>query len=569
TGIANNIVSLGAVKSEILTATGSQLTVKVLPGSNSVAPITITNLVSQKTATSLMIQPSYFTVTYPGGKFSPSSYVKSTYDVGTGPFSITSADFNADGKADIATANFDSNDVSVLIRNSANDGFNQKIDFAAGLTPRMIVSADFNGDGNADIATAADGASKIISVLIRNANPVESGGFTLEQNVTANLRLNSLTAGDINGDGKMDLVSANTTTNTVSVFLRNVANTGFVLGGSYGVGQVLTNVAVGDFNGDGKLDVAATSWNLNMVSILMRNSANTGFDSPLNYAVGVKPRGLNVGDFNGDGKSDIVVANHESVSVSVLIRNSSNTGFDPLVNYPVAIFGQWVVVGDFNGDGKSDLAVNGFQQTDPYGDNIFVLLNDGTGVFQSPIGFLSTGLVRSVTTGDFNGDGMADLFAANNNMNNVSLFESNLAIWKGEISSDWNQSANWWGKRVPTIATETVVDFCATYPQLSSSIQVRRLLIINAELNMNNYTIGVTEDTSVLQSKIIGQGSLTSADILEFADNTVEGAITLNKTGGVNNSWKGNNNYKGQLSIINSSTKTISAASQSPDRIEY
>lgn len=569
TGTGNNMVSLGAVKSEVLTATESQLTVKVLPGSNSVAPITITNLVSQKTVSSLMIQPSCFTVTYPGGKFGTASYVKSTYEVGNGPFSITNADFNADGKADIATANFDSNNVSVLIRNSANDGFNQKVDFGVGLTPRMIVSADFNGDGDPDIATASDGASKIISVLIRNSNPIESGGFAIEQNVTANLRLNSLTTGDINGDGKIDLVSANSSSNTVSVFLRNAANTGFTLAGNYGVGQVLTNVAVGDFNGDGRLDIATTSWNSNIASILMRNSANTGFDSPVNYTVGSRPRGLNVGDFNGDGRSDIVMANHESFSVSVLIRNSSNTGFDQAVNYPLPVYGQWVVVGDFNGDGKSDLSANGFQQADPYGDNIFVLLNDGSGVFQNPIGFLSNGLVRSVTAGDFNGDGMADLFAANNNMSNVSLFESNLAIWKGEISSDWNLPNNWWGKHAPGVNSETVVDVCVTCPQLSGSIQIRRIVIKNAVLNMNSYGIAVNEDTSILQSRIIGPGSFSSMDILEFSDNTVEGSITLSKTGGVDNSWKGNNNFKGELNITNSSTKTILTASQSPNLIEY
>jgi len=72
-----------------------------------------------------------------------------------------------------------------------------------------------------------------------------------------------------------------------------------------------------------------------------------------------------------------------------------------------------LAVGDFSGDGKLDLAV-----TNPSTDKVSVLLGNGDGTFQNPVGY-STGAAGShpigVSAADFNGDSTLDLAVTNLN----------------------------------------------------------------------------------------------------------------------------------------------------------
>jgi hypothetical protein len=77
-------------------------------------------------------------------------------------------DFNGDGKLDLATANINSNSVSILLRNSANTGFDAKTDYNVGSGPRSVAVGDFNGDGKLDLAAANFGGNSV-SILSRNS----------------------------------------------------------------------------------------------------------------------------------------------------------------------------------------------------------------------------------------------------------------------------------------------------------------------------------------------------------------------------------------------------------------
>src|SRR5436305_1475348 len=69
-----------------------------------------------------------------------------------GPQAVVAADFNGDGKLDLALTSGGTT-VSVLLGNG--DGtFRPAVNFATGSGPRSIAVGDFNGDGNLDIVTA-------------------------------------------------------------------------------------------------------------------------------------------------------------------------------------------------------------------------------------------------------------------------------------------------------------------------------------------------------------------------------------------------------------------------------
>src|SRR5215212_4057864 len=82
------------------------------------------------------------------------------FGAGDAPRDILSVDFDGDGFLDLAVTNSDfgnrTNTVSVLLGNG--DGtFGAPQSFEVGLWPKQLTSADFNSDGNADLATGNTG----------------------------------------------------------------------------------------------------------------------------------------------------------------------------------------------------------------------------------------------------------------------------------------------------------------------------------------------------------------------------------------------------------------------------
>ena len=93
------------------------------------------------------------------------------FDAGTGPLSFAVGDVNGDGLQDLAVANYDfnihgPNTVTVLLGNP--DGtFQAPQAFGAGTNPASVAVGDFNGDRRPDLAVANFNSNNV-SVLINN-----------------------------------------------------------------------------------------------------------------------------------------------------------------------------------------------------------------------------------------------------------------------------------------------------------------------------------------------------------------------------------------------------------------
>jgi uncharacterized repeat protein (TIGR01451 family) len=348
------------------------------------------------------------------------------FSAGTNPASIATADFNGDGRPDLAVANMLSDNISILLADGPGH-FAPPVNYAAGLRPWWVAAGDINGDGKPDLAVA-NGSGGSVSVYLGNGH----GGFDPLPQVSVGGPCRSLAIADLNGDGKADLAVAKEM--TVAVLL-GIGSGGFGPPVDYAVGSNAVSVTTADFNGDGKPDLAVANQSSNNVSILLGNGSG-GFGPPLNLPVGTSPSQVVVGDFNGDAKADVAVSNYGSRSVYTLMGDGTG-GFGPVSIYAVGD-GPWGLVGaDLNNDSKLDLAV-----VNRNGHTVSLLLGNGTGGFiVSSVSFGAGRSPLSIISSDFNNDGKVDLAVANNHFFPFEQSSADVSVLLGDGSGGFPAAA--------------------------------------------------------------------------------------------------------------------------------
>lgn len=337
------------------------------------------------------------------------SFSREDYPAGRYPQQITAADFNGDGRPDLALANSYWEEEAVkgvaILLNDGNGGYGAPAIYATGESADDLHTGDLNGDGHPDVVVVSRLDDRL-TVLLNDG----LGAFPVTVDYDIDQSPYAVRVADFNNDGHPDVVT--TSGDNVAVMI----NTG---DGALAAGVIYTTtsairLAVGDVNNDGYDDIAVTNGSSNIVSILVSNGDGT-FAPQVTYPTGAYANYATIEDLNGDGWSDLVVTNRNDNTLSILLNNGNGT-FAAHVVYNLGNSPATPVAGDLDGDGHADLAiVNG-------GDgNISILLNnsDGTFSFETTLG-IESGFNAAVIA-DLNGDGRNDIAVTNTGFNDVSV----------------------------------------------------------------------------------------------------------------------------------------------------
>ncbi len=294
-----------------------------------------------------------------------------------GTFDMTIGDFNGDGKLDVALVGY-TNGTNGLLQIMLGNGDGtftkgQTVSFAS--IPGSVTSADFDGDGKLDLAVGMD---KVYFYKGAGDGTFSAAGsFSLGTPNSVGVRV-----GDFNADGKVDLAASD----GLSLFvLWN--NGGFkfskvlLKSTKYGIGAMPVDVNQDHFTdllvtyytceiGKDVSGYGCTNWEVLLGSgnKTFRKSADVNIPG---YSNGLW--GTTAADVNGDGINDIVGLGN-FFQMLVWLGNSDGSYQNTPLVFQVGsnTSASDLVAGDFNRDGKIDFATPAPGQSNSQGLAVFL-----------------------------------------------------------------------------------------------------------------------------------------------------------------------------------------------------
>ncbi|MDH3975167.1 MAG: VCBS repeat-containing protein [Deltaproteobacteria bacterium] len=250
-------------------------------------------------------------------------------NTGEGPISIATADFNSDEELDIITANKASSTVPVSLYLGNGDGTFTASSFPYHRDmPTSVDTADFNNDGKADLAITYPYAGHI-AVFLGNGD----GTFNLVSTNLGGYSLygNGLSVEDINFDGVHDIVTVPSFGKGI-VLLGNGDGTFLKVNWNARSTEEYTSMVISDFDCDGKHDMALAGFDFNdlirRLYIYQGNGDGT-FQESINYVTPMinifvlNESSIDAEDLNGDGKNDIAIKNSMGDRVNIYLNRTS------------------------------------------------------------------------------------------------------------------------------------------------------------------------------------------------------------------------------------------------------
>lgn len=455
---ANNVVFFGATMGNVVSVAGDSIVVRLDTGAT-YERITVLN-----TTTGLIAETdARFTQTFTNSYFINNilnfkARVDYSTSVPTGAFtfSLALADFNDDGKTDIAVVNRGaSNGNIVVFRNNTTPGIIASSSFSITTTlggslrfPTNVKAADIDGDGKKDLICTERGTSRVLVYANTSTGGVISFAATPSFfSVSPAVGPQLVSCADLDGDGKIDMSvtsGIDDANNDTLVVFRNTSTIGSISMGSaqiFPTGRMALGISIADFNNDNRPDVFTVDTISRKISIF-RNTSSSGTISfaardsinPLKPCVDAV-----TADIDSDGKQDIVYSCQYADSIGVFRNTSSGStiSFAASTYYRTDYQPLGISAGDLNGDGRPEIAVAAAGAA-----NINCFRNT------SSTGAITSGSMAALTSlrarpgpinlniGDMDGDHYPDIVVANYSGASISIFRNYPLPQIGPIRGD-------------------------------------------------------------------------------------------------------------------------------------
>jgi|AMQJ01.1.fsa_nt_gi hypothetical protein len=293
------------------------------------------------------------------------------------------------------------------------------------------ILGDVNGDGVDDFCFNVDNASYFgHRFFFGNASNFNANDILYELAMYKEEKLfQTKNIGDINGDGFADVAFLSSSNDFLKIYTSSTFESPNYELNPTGT-ESITLVERGDFNGDGISDIAVNVRDNDNYSSLRvdfyfgGNTFDLDVDHTINFTTDlsisiITPDGYGIkllNDINGDGKDDYFL--YGGGKVFIFYGRETLTKIPDHTISATEYFGSRTVAGDLNDDGIGDFAISGHNNE---GVSVyFGKANNEDVNYSNPdlllteiqeYGYNSNDLGQSLTSGDFNGDGIEDIAA--------------------------------------------------------------------------------------------------------------------------------------------------------------
>jgi Bacterial Ig-like domain/FG-GAP-like repeat len=295
----------------------------------------------------------------------------------------------------------------------------------ANASVEAVLSADIDGDGRADLLFAAQGVgTSNYFIGVRRQRSDGSFAEAVRLHTLAPYRycgVSAIAVTDANGDGRPDIVLAGSCSplNPLTVLMQQSD-------GSFSAENLPTNLGSNrifgvDLNGggQGQLGVAL----LGNFAFLRRDAANQ-WSTTVTIPIGSDfAHDWRLADLNGDGKPDLVwlrITNDRRFELVWAPRVSSGFGASRVIA-SLPFEGQTIhlAVGDLDGDDRADIALSSTLNSV---SKVLVFSQDSNGEFKPPVAYPAYYQAATLTLGDVNGDGRADVVLTHSAASKLGIF---------------------------------------------------------------------------------------------------------------------------------------------------